>query len=309
VYINTSMREQLSSRGFTLEGFELFPASTSVLGNLSMNFPIILPEAFLQSNIQGYTAGAFGVPPECVVVDILANSNTALDFRATLIRDPGCVQPAPFWGACCINGEWHSGSDLLLDFGDLAQTPTNITHDGSMSFDSSPASFVNSNLKFSGGLLLDKSSLNISKSNFNATSLTVSNVSSLVIGGGSVVYSSNLNTSESSSIEISVNSVVTISNEVTLNGELVILDLSPEDFSEGNEAIVLYSELTPLKLNVKIVAPSLPEDTQDCLRLKYNTLLGQLLVFCSEDEFAAASLISPALAHFFITLLAAFLYL
>src|SRR5690606_21510962 len=98
----------------------------------------------------------------CFVVDVWEISKTVLNFDANFAADTGCVQPAPFWGACCLNGQWFSSSDKSLDLAELADTRTFINHTGSVSLKNAPASFLNSNLSFMGGVEVSGGYLNIS---------------------------------------------------------------------------------------------------------------------------------------------------
>jgi hypothetical protein len=54
-------------------------------------------------------------------------------------------------------------------------------------------------------------------------------------------------------------------------GNLTLTDIRFADVANGSEAVLIYSFAPPLALDVKINAPELPPEVQECLMMKYNT--------------------------------------
>lgn len=178
-------------------------------------------QPFIQTEFRKYFMSVLNLPSICVEGNFGFSDTYTYLASIILLNTRDCNPPAPFFGACCINGTWRSTLDSSVDFPELLLSSSPIAVAGSSSVRN--VDFVLSGTAFTvqQSSSYSDSNLRIMDSSYSTSDLNLAN--SAILGSNfSLSVSSNLSFSGHTTLSPSDSNKITVVGCAELSGTLVV---------------------------------------------------------------------------------------
>jgi hypothetical protein len=269
-WVNTSCAQLLAGRGFKLLATDLQPANynaTIWVAPITYIPPGTISDQIIHdvtlSALVDYVTNLLALPADCFEFGVPISNTSLIEVQLHILQDAGCTLPAPFWGACCRQAAWYSSADKNPTLSDLAATPTQIYHNGSLNLDNVAVFFDSAILNVTNGLnatsgaqlALGVSLVSVGVMNLtDGAVVTTTNESSLIAVTGFTMDAT-------TSVSVATGALVSLPAGATLSGTVILPGFglaqrsSPYPFANVSGAnstgfaTVLTPQLTPKQVS------------------------------------------------------------
>jgi hypothetical protein len=263
----------------------LYPQEIAIYVEVRKIYPIPLTNAAIIDQAVSFSSHLFNAPTFCIVAEVFTNANNIVTFNVTFTTEKGnCTLPAPFWGTCCRGGKWQSNVDKILDLSEFTSTPTQIYHNGSLTFNGTTVLIHGSDLTVVQTLDVENSDVTLNNSMVVLNDLTVFK-SNFTFGNDVIQVKNSLNLSSNSNTVIDISNIsLSVGGWSSLGGSLTVIGFESDLSNVTSYPLWTTETLRPSNFSSIIFG------LRDCYTV-YDSLSKEVSLVCSPsvEDFRATA--------------------